>query len=710
MQDIVLTPLPESWLPINKQLVKTIVVSSEGTPILDIILTKELLPTTILVDKTTSLAPAEHTSPYTSMDVITKPGRLAQWMRVGKIPTSKFRIAPFREAIIVCITLFVALESVFLINAGNNLKNLVFAETFEGIDQLKQAQSTLSNAKLDDTITHFLNAKQSFLAARSQLNAINQGTNVVSGSLLTTSNQLLQVGEMIADIGNGLAQGTDMLIQTGNIKLALPQFKKVANSLRLASHTVDDMDISTIPTEYRDRIEQLKTELPQLNHYLDLFEQIAPALITIAGDEDTKRYLIILQNTTERRGTGGFMGSFIEVTFQNGKLLSAIPKDVYTVDWQQFNRMVAPEGLQPYMKGLALRDTNYNPDFYEASKDIRWAYGESKQGSIDGIIAIDQSITPALLALTGPVTLPDFNVTIDADNYFTVLQYYIETNKDDPETPKRILIQLINALFEKSKDPEIILKALQLVPTLIAEKHIQAAFFDDDIQKLASEFHIDGKLQPPTPNLDYLHINAINVGGNKGDRYLQRDYTHEATIADDGNVTIKLDGTWKHQWSSAEEDTIRALFPNVDKLARKVRENFWAVIGKSMTKHAVRFFVPKGSTLLSNTGFVYPLKTTEENGYQVWYSEVDVTIGGSTDFNIQYRLPDQLDLISGDNYRFLLQKQAGATQETLTHKVILDQQVQPIANYQGTSQGGQSLTTTTDLATDRYFELLVRRR
>lgn len=709
LQDITTTSLPQSWTKVPSRN-QGIIVSPLIHPIETIIKSSTTEPTVLISQNTLEEQPLPQAE--NSLDVITQGKKHQEIIRIGKYHWRwAGYFAPLREAMIVCVMLFLILQTVFVFAGGNTLKNVLFKQTFAGLDQLKQAKDDLSEANLASTVSHFISAKSAFLEARESLQIINHGESVLSSSLITSSNQLLSIGENLASVGNELTAGAQVLLSTANWKLALPSFKKAANQLKLASLTIKNVDPSILPTDYQEKFNQLKADLPILDRYLDLFDQISPALLEITADKGTKRYLIVLQNTTERRGTGGFMGSFIEVTFQNGKLLSVTPKDVYTVDWQQFDRKVAPEGLQPYMKGLALRDANYNPDFYQASQDINWAYGEARQGSIDGVIAIDQSIAPALLKVLGPIYLPEFDVTLTDENYFTILQYYIETNKDDPETPKRILIAFIKETLAKVTTPENILKVAQFIPQMIAEKHIQIALFDPKLEQLVENYGLDGKLLKPESKLDYLHINAINVGGNKGDRFLSRDYNHTATINNDGTVTITVQGTWQHHWNEKEADQIRALFPQIDKLPRQLRENFWHVIGDSLTKHIVRIFVPKGSTLLENNGFNYSLKSSEENGYTVWFSEVDVSVGGKTDFSFSYQLPEKLDLRTGDNYRFLIQKQAGAEQETLTHSIKLSDQVKLIADYPGhNSQGSEHITTKTDLNTDRYFELLVKQK
>lgn len=627
------------------------------------------------------------------------------------LPSKISKLFPIKEALIISTCFLVTIQGVLLLHAGIKFKDTLFHQTLAGIEELKSAKDELSHANFPSTLAHFLNAENFFDQAHKDITAINGGMSALPNSLLNMSNDLLGLGTSIASIGGHLTQSIDILLATQNFKLALPEIKKAQNTLRSASNTLNNIQVTSLPSEYQARFQQVRADLPILNQGLDFFDTITPALLRFAADGTTKRYLIMLQNTTERRGTGGFMGSFIEITFQNGKLISALPKDVYTVDWQQFKRKEAPTFLQPYMKGLALRDANYNADFYEASKDIAWAYEQSRQGSLDGILAIDQNIVPYLMDITGPIYLPDFKVTLTKENYFTVLQYHIETNKDDPSTPKRILLSFINEVSGKLNNPEAILKLSQFVPQFIQEKHVQMAFFDNELEDTVEKYEVSGKLQEPTENLDYLHINAINVGGNKGDSFLSRDYERQVEIDKDGFITATLTGSWKHDWSETMETDIKKLFPQLDQLPKKIRDNFWHVIGRSPTKHVVRFFVPKGSKLTGSTGLNYTPTLGEENGYQVWYSEVDVAIGGEKNFTLTYTLPFQINIRPGDTYRFLMQKQAGASDETLTYQVRLAQELQPLANYPSSiSQGPDSHMIHTDLNTDRYFELLVRRK
>jgi len=681
----------------------------EESPIMADVVTSSSNSPTYLGKKRTTLTPDIPDDEH-NMDVIV-PSSIPRPIRLGsKRRFLPFDIRPFREAIIVAIFGLIGIHMVFIVYNGATFKQTLFQETIAGINELKQAKETLTQADLSATLQHFFSAESAFTEARKSLEQINGGKNILPSSLITTSDQLLNIGESLSHAGRSMTEATQILISANNFKLALLSLEQVENDLRDASKLLGSLDISFVPENYQDQILQIRGELPTLKKALDFFNEMTPALLTFTADQNTKRYLIMLQNTTERRGTGGFMGSFIEVTFQNGKLISAIPKDVYTVDWQQFDRKPASQGLQPFMKGLALRDANYNPDFYQASKDINWAYEESRQGSIDGVISIDESIVPFILNLIGPIYLPDFKVTLRPENYFTILQYYIETSKDDPETPKKILLSFIKEVSKKINDPQILLKSWHALPDMIAEKHIQVAMFDPELQNLIEKYHLDGQLLPPEDNIDYLHINAINVGGNKGDRLLKRDYEHEARIREDGSIEITVKGTWKHLWTDAEETQINALFPGLNKLTRKLRDNFWYVIGRSNTKHVVRLFVPKGSTLIANNGFVYSLKPSEENGFLMWYSEVNVPKGGSTDFSFTYTLPYTLNLTVGDNYRFLMQKQAGAENETLTHTVKLDPFIEPLASYPEKANGTSNTSTTIDLDTDRYFEMLVRKK
>ncbi len=629
----------------------------------------------------------------------------------SSIATRLSTFFPVREVLAISCTVLLILQSVFLLHSGIKFKNTLFDQTLAGIEELKSAKDNLSHADFTSTLQHFLAAQTFFDQAHNDITAINGGMSALPNSLINMSNDLLQLGTSIAAIGGNLTKSIDILLTTQNFKLALPEIKKAQNTLREASITLTNIESSSLPAEYQARFKQIQADLPILRSGLDFFDTITPALLRFTAENNTRRYLIMLQNTTERRGTGGFMGSFIEATFQNGKLTAAVPKDVYTVDWQQFERKPAPPFLQPFMKGLALRDANYSADFYEASQDIAWAYEKSRQGSLDGIIAIDETIVPYLLDITGPITLEEFNITLTKENYFVILQYYIETNKDDPTTPKRILLSFIHEVAKQLNSLEAAIKLIQFIPQFIEEKHIQMAFFDEQLEKVSEKYKLSGKLQLPQEKLDYLHINAINVGGNKGDGLLNRDYDRQVIIGPDGNIQITLTGKWSHHWTKEKETKINELFPSLSKLPKSLRDNFWHVIGRSNTKHVIRLFVPKDSILTNNQGLNYAPTTGEENGYQVWYSEVDVPMGSEKSFAISYTLPFRIDTTTGDSYRFLWQKQAGAQNETLDYQVVLDPTLQPLANYpSNTSQGPSSQTISTNLDTDKYFELLVRRK
>lgn len=68
--------------------------------------------------------------------------------------------------------------------------------------------------------------------------------------------------------------------------------------------------------------------------YLYALRETSRSLGETLGSDSTKTYLVLLQNNMELRATGGFIGSFALITFENGKLIDANVFDVYSADGQ----------------------------------------------------------------------------------------------------------------------------------------------------------------------------------------------------------------------------------------------------------------------------------------------------------------------------------------------------------------------------------------
>ena len=153
---------------------------------------------------------------------------------------------------------------------------------------------------------------------------------------------------------------------------------------------------------------------PLLDGYVSASERL-PAIL---GWDAPRRYLVLTQNPAELRPTGGYIGSFGIVSFDKGRITERKFQDVFLLDlpWS-YPFIKGPQELHDYLLGnkqpWQLADANWSPDFPASAQDaIRLYTNESGDTKIDGVLAITTYTIDELLKVTGPVTVPQYGLTI----------------------------------------------------------------------------------------------------------------------------------------------------------------------------------------------------------------------------------------------------------------------------------------------------------
>ena len=136
-----------------------------------------------------------------------------------------------------------------------------------------------------------------------------------------------------------------------------------------------------------------------------------------AGIGGQQRYLVLAQNPAELRPAGGYTGTVGVIGVSNGRLTEKSFKDVYYYDLKQGVPFVEPpEELANHLLGSAswqLADAAWSPDFPTSAQNALRLYTlESGDADIDGVIALTTFAVDRLLEVTGPITVPEYGVTV----------------------------------------------------------------------------------------------------------------------------------------------------------------------------------------------------------------------------------------------------------------------------------------------------------
>ena len=272
---------------------------------------------------------------------------------------------------------------------------------------------------------------------------------------------------------------------------------------------------------------------------------------TAGGFDSRKTYLLLLQNSMELRPTGGFIGSIAKVILHEGIVESLDIQDVYSVDGQLKGHIDPPKPIRELLgqEHWYLRDSNWNPDFTVSGQTAAWFYEKEAGTKVDGVIAISSPFLTDLLAVTGPIDLPDYNDRITAENFFGKSLYYVQHDFFPGSTQKKdFLGSLTSAIItrvmqDKSMNAVSLFGAIQAG---LIHHDIQMVFTDPSLNQLVSQKGWSGNgvtertCQVNSVNEctgDFMNVVEANLSVNKANAFITRKRTTEISIEPTGSVT-----------------------------------------------------------------------------------------------------------------------------------------------------------------------------
>ncbi|MGQ0680167.1 MAG: DUF4012 domain-containing protein [Actinomycetota bacterium] len=266
------------------------------------------------------------------------------------------------------------------------------------------------------------------------------------------------------------------------------------------------------------------------------------------GGDGPRTWFLFLQNPTELRGTGGFLGAFGILHAEQGNLsldrlednaaLPAISGPPPT--GEEFARHYDQFGTRIFWP-----NSNFSPDF-PTSAGLMAALWEQETGQhLDGVIAVDAIGLNYLLALVGPIDVPPIG-QMNSSNFleFALNRAYIEF--PDRTDRSRALREVGLGVWTRLLSGSFSNLGAQVgaLSEMIATKRIQV--WSPAKQGVLEGLGIAGELRPE-PGADYLMVVANNAGGNKLDYYSRRKITYRAHLGRgtgfQGDVSVEISNT-----------------------------------------------------------------------------------------------------------------------------------------------------------------------
>jgi len=439
-----------------------------------------------------------------------------------------------------------------------------------------------------------------------------------------------------------------------------PSLDEIGEKLKLAREEIDQID----PGRYPETLfgKKIRVHIVELIRMIDGAAEIvleAKPIISylkpLLGVPEEKRYLLLFQNDTELRPTGGFITAYAIMTIKNGKITPLGSHDIYSLDAKLGNRVDAPDPIVDYHKNVFywhLRDMNLSPDFAESMKTFWEYYQLVGDKNIDAIIAVDTKVVVDLLESLGQIGVPgwgNFSSEIDERCDCPQVVYELELLADKPISDwrterKAVLGPLMHSILAnamgspRKKWPEF----FNIVLSAIQEKHLLFYFFDEELQQAIEALNAAGRIKKAEG--DYFHLNDCNFAGAKSDMYIERSVKQEIEIAGDGTITKMITVDYRNPAPPS----------NCNLEAGELCLN-------GLYRDWVRLYVPQGSELIEATGAEIETKTYEDLGktvFETFYGDqAPLRPEGKKQLTFKYKLPFKLE--RGEDYQLLIQKQPG---------------------------------------------------
>ena len=382
---------------------------------------------------------------------------------------------------------------------------------------------------------------------------------------------LLRAGEeglSLLELSTDLAQNSDQIREGVFTDKKIDLKTEIEKGQKNAREAVSRMGLlqgrlsgkwEKIPKTVRDKIIELRDRLAVERRKAEILVEVLPSMGQIVGvDGQRREYLVLLQNESELRPGGGFIGSYAILSFEDGKFINFEVQDVYEADGQLKGHVEPPEEIKKHLgeAGWFMRDANWQASFPVAARDISWFLEKETGRKVDGVIGINLATVKAILKVSGELFVPDFKEKVNTDNLYEKAEYYSENNFFPGSVQKasflggvskQLMEEIKNMKVEKG---EALLSAMLEV---LEENEMQIALNEPQLAAVMLSLGwdgsmYDGKCSSDRCLADYLYLVEANFGVNKANYFIKRKINRNVEILPNevkNNLRISYENTAK---------------------------------------------------------------------------------------------------------------------------------------------------------------------
>jgi hypothetical protein len=373
---------------------------------------------------------------------------------------------------------------------------------------------------------------------------------------------------------------------------------------------------------HRDLVERIG-QLRQVYRPLAFLSELGGPM---TGEAGPRRYLVVLQQPAEIRGTGGLVGGFLEVVVDHGAVtivrdggngdLKGLPEDPLALG----NGFATTWGVLGSQR--AWFASNYSADFPSVAQVWAALYTEQFGTPLDGVVALTPEALGHLLAATGPVTLPDGTALTSANAAPTLEVTLYARFPTMASSPQRDAYQLAvlravtGRLLQPGGLPPVAFGALRAA---VDDGSVRLMSLHPDEQATLARTAISGAL--PDDAGPFVAWTTNNVAGTKLDAYVQRQLSYARVPLVAGRERVVATATLTNTAPTTGLPAYVTLRPDLPA---------GTAYALGATKDMVATYLTQGAQVVSVTvdGKPVDFRVAEERGHPVVVVTVETQPGG----------------------------------------------------------------------------------
>ena len=348
---------------------------------------------------------------------------------------------------------------------------------------------------------------------------------------------------------------------------AIPHLQKALTGLQSADADLNAIDLSGAPDVVRQAVDDLSTQLSDVTSTTATTLTASQLAVPMLGGDGPRRYFLAIQSNNELRGTGGLLGQWGIITVDHGRvrLVKFAPNTALTS--QTFGKQPLSFGpayaaLYQSQPGL-WASANLSPHYPYAAQLWLKMYADRTGQQLDGVITTDPVTLSYLLAVTGPVVLPD-GKQLSATDVVPYVENGVYRDYPTQDAARKAVLEQVSksslrAVLSGQGDPAALVSALAKAA---GERRLVIYSTHAAEQKLIDATSVSGEV--PQGSGPVAGLAVINAGGNKLDYYLNAAMDYQVVGCEPAGqrstrITVTMDNTVPDQGAGLPPEVVQRL-------------------------------------------------------------------------------------------------------------------------------------------------------